>query len=244
LTSEKIAYALQSVHTPGIATKALDAIKIGLNRLGVPKNWLDANEALLRRIGSENLKHFTESGPRTYQTVSTERQSAPAIKPRYRVPVEDVPVSRTGAPERTAETPTVEGKPVGVKNAAKAEERSLRGLEPEVSALRPSDKAVWDQAAKQRAEDPTAGYRLSDELAHKPRQTSDAETALLIQHGAELNNRYDDVLNKIADAQKSGDKNAEINANLTRQSIETQLATHDKASKESGTEWSAAGRMR
>lgn len=182
----------------------------------MPKNWLDANEALLRRIGSENLKHFAET-PRTYQTEGTERQPAPKIKPRVRVPVDQVPVNRVALEDNnSATTVAPQDNAVGIKNAAKAQERATRGLEPEISSLRPDEKAVWDAAAKQRAEDPLAGYRLSDELAAKPRQTSPQETALLIQHGAELNNRYDDVLSKIDDAQKSGDKNTEINANQDR----------------------------
>lgn len=58
---EKVAYALQHLQNQSVGRAALDTIKLGLNRLGVPLDWMNAHEAALREIGQQNLRHFAES---------------------------------------------------------------------------------------------------------------------------------------------------------------------------------------
>lgn len=106
---EKVAYALQHLQNQSVGRAALDTIKLGLNRLGVPLDWMNAHEAALREIGQQNLRHFAESEnpnvrlsgerddaatPANRQTPSTPRiaesQAAPAN--RYSAaPTETVP---------------------------------------------------------------------------------------------------------------------------------------------------------
>lgn len=252
---EVLAQTMGDLYTQPIGRKVLDAFKLGLNRMGVPLDWINAHEAAIRQIGIENLRHYAEA-PRRNPVTTVQMApraapagagQAPAEKPRIRVPVDQVPVQRV--PERPEavsrpETPTASDTAIGTKNAAKATERAERGLGPVVSELRPKEKEVWNAALQRREADPTVGYRLSAELAKNPRTVSSEDEALLMQHGAELHNRYDDVLQRIETAQKAGNTADAVNAQMERMAIEQDLATNDKATKEIGTEWSATGRMR
>jgi len=274
---EVLAQTMGDLYTQPIGRKVLDAFKLGLNRMGVPLDWINAHEAAIRQIGIENLRHYAEA-PRRNPVTTVQMApraapagagQAPAEKPRIRVPVDQVPVQRVagraesaienpesaiveskpgsvvGAPPVSKpETPTASPDAIGTKNAAKAAERGVRGLEPVVSELRPAEKDVWDAALKRLEADPTVGYRLSAELAKNPRAVSSEDEALLMQHGAELHNRYDDVLQRIETAQKAGNTADAVNAQMERMAIEQDLATNEKATKEIGTEWSATGRMR
>ena len=254
LAKEKVAYALQSVHTGGIATKALDAIKIGLNKLGVPKNWLDANEALLRRIGSENLKHFAESGPRTYQTAEG-RTATP--KPRVRVPVDMVPTSRTAepaartaepvarttepatAPPRAAEpaTPSPASEPAAspsrvtsIKNAQVNTEREERGAEILHSVKGASNQEAMAKAGEQLQKDPDLGRRLTAELLKTPRPLSKTEVAVMLRDRIRIHNE----LREAYDAADGNPNDPRMVARI--KDLEVQRDANDEADRAAGTE--------
>lgn len=223
VNAEKVAYALQHLRDNSVGTRALDAIKIGLNRLGVPKNWLDANESLLRRIGSENLKHFQET-PRTYQDTGTER----AAKPRIRVPVDQVPVSRTE--DRATPTGAPTQRVTSIKNAqvnAEREERNAPLLE---SVKGASNKEAMDKAGEQLTKDPDLGRRLTAELLKSPRPLNKTEVAVMLRDRVRIHNELEDSYDE-------AHANPGDSGTIARiKDLEMQRDANDQADRLAGTE--------
>lgn len=58
---EILAYAMQDLYHQPIGKSIMNAVKLGLNRTGVPLHWINAHEAAIREIGVQNLRHFTHS---------------------------------------------------------------------------------------------------------------------------------------------------------------------------------------
>ena len=125
---------------------------------------------------------------------------------------------------------------VGIANQAKTAERARRNLGPLDAEGKRDFGTVWDRARQTLAEDPQAGNRLTNDVASHPRALNAEESAVLIQHGADLNNRYEQTLRDIESAQKSGDTAAEAQAQVRRRELEEQLQVHDQAARQSGYE--------
>jgi len=128
------------------------------------------------------------------------------------------------------------GDAVGIANAAKADERARRNLGPLDAEGKRDFGQVWERARQTLMDDPQAGNRLADDLVQSPRALNAEESAVLIQHGADLNNRYDRALKDIEGAQKSGDTASEADAQVRRRELEEQLSAHDQAARQSGYE--------
>ena len=128
------------------------------------------------------------------------------------------------------------GDAVGISNAAKSDERARRNLGPLDAEGKRDFGQLWERARQTLADDPQAGNRLADDLVQSPRALNAEESAVLIQHGADLNNRYDRALKDIDEAQKSGDAGAEADAQVRRRELEEQLSAHDQAARQSGYE--------
>jgi hypothetical protein len=128
------------------------------------------------------------------------------------------------------------GDQFGISNAAKSEERAQRDLAPLDATGKRDFGTVWERARQALAEDPQAGNRLANDVAATPRALNAEESAVLIQHGAALNNRYDRALKDIGETQKSGDTMAEAAAQVQRRELEEQLQVHDQAARQSGYE--------
>ena len=142
--------------------------------------------------------------------------------------------TESGNDQAAAEVAT--GAPVGIANAAKAQERAARNLGPLEAEGKRDFGTVWERARQTLAEDPQAGNRLANEVSAKPRALNAEESAVLIQHGAELNNRYDSTLRDIDAAQKTGNTADEAQAQVRRRELEEQLQVHDQAARQSGYE--------
>jgi hypothetical protein len=247
---EKVAYALQHLQNQSLGRRVMDSIKLGLNRLGVPLDWLNAHEAAVREIGQRNLRHFAE-GEQTYQTAANGREKATQFsREEPKEPGNQYsagqfnPIAARAALARGSTgnkpTTTLQSAPSdrtrGVKNEYKAQERTERGLQPLDAEGKRDFGAVWDAATAKRQEDPGAGARLAADVANDPRPLRAEETALLVQHGAELNNRYDKALADIDAARASGDTRGEVDAQLHRRELEDLLQIHDIAARQSGYE--------
>lgn len=255
---ETIAYALEESAKTDIGNRIMDKIKIGLNRMGIPKDWLDDHESLLREIGRQNLGLMKEM---PFQTPygRTRTPSGAPVKPRLRPKSGQPPTGEQvkprlrpkavtpppEAPETRAEPGAGEPQNIGTKNAAQGAAREERGLEPIESSMRPDAQQRWEQAGATLRRDPRAGQKLVSDILKNPRATSPDEEALLLQHGVNLHNQYDaatDDMDSLRHA--NAPQNKQLEARSRNAQIASQLDDLEAATKIGGEHWSDTGRIR
>lgn len=61
MDQEVVAHAGEHLFDTSLKTRLLDGVKLGLNRMGFGRKWIDANEALIRGMTRENLRHYALS---------------------------------------------------------------------------------------------------------------------------------------------------------------------------------------
>lgn len=174
---EVLAQTMGNLYTQPIGRRVMDAFKLGLNRMGVPLDWLNAHEAAIRQIGIENLRHYAEAPRRapvttfqmTPQPVATpqegaaeEQAAAPAPKPRVRMTPEQLaermaasqPKTENRVPEnriRPQEPGNVVGEPPPAAEATRAPSPEAVGGKP---AARPAESAPGAVGISRRVVDP------------------------------------------------------------------------------------------
>ena len=162
---EVLAQTMGDLYHLPIGQKVVAAFKLGLNRMGVPLNWINAHEAAIRQIGIDNLRHFAEAprrehdGRTTYQIAAAppsaqtqdEAASAP-VKPRIRLSADYIPITREGE----ANVPRQEGDTTGGRGVPSGDAGDRPGQVREtVGAARPVEAGIGDAATA--AGEPPAG---------------------------------------------------------------------------------------
>jgi len=262
MREEVLAQTMGNLYTQPIGRRVVDAFKLGLNRMGVPMDWLGAHEAAIRQIGIENLRHYAEAPRRApVTTLQMAPRAAPAVagqpsaeKPRIRVPVDKVPVERvieppeapvtsvpkTEIPEnRVSENrirPTTPEDAVGISRRTVDPEQAAQGNAPLQAQGKRDFGSAWDAATQKRIENPDAGKNLVADLLTDPRPLTAEDTALLTQQKAEIANRYDAAVKAQNDAREAGDRRGEVAAGVQRKMIEAERALFNQAAVNSGYE--------
>lgn len=123
-----------------------------------------------------------------------------------------------------------------IKNETTEAERAQRGLpEVEVEARRSFGTAF--DAAKEAVNsgkiDPRA---LADELSKNPRPLSAEESAALVYDRMRLQNEHAAVMDRVEEAQATGDEAGEVQARAQLEKIENAINTNDEAARRTGYE--------
>lgn len=127
------------------------------------------------------------------------------------------------------------------------EERAQLGLPPILGPAVKGDPLVWMKVMSQVQRDPQAAPNLLKELAKKPRQTSDEETALLLQHRVALQNEHMRTMLEILEAQKPHlhtPQETLAPMYARERLLQEQLTAFEEVVRKAGTEWGRAGRWR
>jgi hypothetical protein len=138
---------------------------------------------------------------------------------------------------------TLSDETTGIKNAVTLEERQTRGLseiESEVRKVVPT----FDEGKRLVDSGEVDPRSLAKSLVEKPRTHTPEEAAILLYDRMKLKNEQKATMDTIEQAAKKGDTIAEAEARVKLENIAEAYHINDTADKLSGTEWSAAGRMR
>ena len=106
------------------------------------------------------------------------------------------------------------GTVVSIQNADIERQRAEFNLPPGLEKIRVSDPQAWDDAMTRVAENPNAGYDLTNDLSENPRPTDKWENALLLRHLVQVNLEHTRAANATIEATKSGDPTQMREANL------------------------------
>ena len=138
---------------------------------------------------------------------------------------------------------TEEQRTTGTKNAVTTAEREARGLTEVESEIRRVIPA-FEEAKRQVDSGEIDPRGLARQVAAKPRAVSDIEDAALKYDRMRISNEQTEVRKVIEKEMTAGNMIAEAEAREKLYQLEEDYNTNDIASKVSGTEWSASGRMR
>lgn len=138
--------------------------------------------------------------------------------------------------EQQAASTAQPGETTGIKHATVDEERALKGKDEIDYDGKREFGAVWDEAAKRRAEDPQAGLTLAREVIARPRALTAEETALLIQDRNRMYMQHAEARRAVAEAMDKGDGIAEAQGRARMQVLEDELEISDQAGRASGYE--------
>lgn len=238
------------------ATAFLTSLKRGAEqpasvRRGEPERLPPGNEAR----GPADAEHLPPGQPAPGDAASAaapgRSREAPGneLKPDSPYPDEPGRPFAMGAAALGELTPSAPGREgprrVALANDSIDSERLKDGLSPILGSARSTDAEVWDKAMRRLELDPEAGKKLAEELASKPRSTTDVENALLLRHRVAISNEYrglEKTYERLAD---KGGHDADLAVLQDRIGTTMEdLYTADLAAKRSGSEWGKAGRFR
>jgi hypothetical protein len=139
------------------------------------------------------------------------------------------------AHEELGETPEPEPRVTGIKNSQVDLEREARGAPPIEKLARKSFGTSYDQGRAIVDNDPEAYRQSVKELTTKPRVLTDAESAALIYDRMRLQNEQASLEEQIAEAQKSGNEEAQISLNGQLDAVKQHIENNDFAADRTGT---------
>lgn len=119
---EIVAYLIEDAPNNPLSKRLADRVKLALNRLGVPLDWINGNAASVRRIGALTLQDLANND-RTSHLMGEGNMmgrvpAAPATRPNPEPPIQR---------EATPEPPAPSERVVGAKNGSVTADRLARG---------------------------------------------------------------------------------------------------------------------
>jgi hypothetical protein len=124
----------------------------------------------------------------------------------------------------------------GIKNEAVASDREVRGLDAIKNDLGRGREAMYKEAERRIAENPTYGEEVATSVIKSPRPLTGEEVmAVNIAH-AKTHFEYRAARARVADAVAKGNKDAELLASMDMQTIAGKLETLETAANLAGTE--------
>jgi hypothetical protein len=157
-------------------------------------------------------------------------------------------LSITPTIEPVTETPAqiIDRPPIGetgIKNAVTTAEREARGLT-EIEGQMKKVLPAFEEGKRLVESGERDPRMLAKELSERPRTHTDEEAAMLIYDRMRLQKEQQGVRDTIVSAMDEGNTVKEAEARVKLSELEEAYNVNDVASRQSGTEWSAAGRMR
>lgn len=161
-------------------------------------------------------------------------EQAPAPETPVIPPTEPPPPDGGGVPPaRPAGEPAPENLTT-IRNKVVDAERVARG-EPPMDAVEPVGNAeFFRQAREMEAADPRAAARLVDELAENPRTIEPVEQVLLMRERQRLKSEWNSAAQRVLEAKKAGDVEAEANANADLEAANKQLLYNETVTGRGG----------
>lgn len=233
-------FIIEGVAAGGVTKGAKGIVKGGYERFGeLTRSIKDKKQ----RIDFVNTvaKEVKETG----KTPNEIAQSKLEV-PQEKIPVDVKPTEPIVEPQPTEPIKTpeiIQSDTTGIKNAVTLAEREARGLsevETQVRKVVPS----FDEGKRLVDSGELDPRLLAKELVEKPRTHTPEEAAALLYDRMKLKNEQKATMDLIEKAAEKGDAIAEAEARVKLESIEEAYNLNDIADRLSGTEWSAAGRMR
>jgi hypothetical protein len=184
-------------------------------------------------------------------TPSVEAKAPQTVTQTEKPAVTEPKIAPKEAVQKVEEKPTIEVKPVetteptttSIKHAVTTAERAERGL-PEVEREIRRTIPIFEEGKRlveSGERDPRA---LAQELVDKPRTHTPEEAAMLLYDRMRIKNEHKTAMESVEKAIDAGNTIAEAEARVKLRAVEDAYSLNDTAARQSGTEWSAAGRMR
>lgn len=154
-----------------------------------------ADESLGQESQDQKTDVAVQPQPQQGETLEEEVKGQGRPQGLLDQPADQAQSVTTAAPEQAAE-------PTSIKNAAVAEERKKRGFPDAKEEASRAFGSIWTTALEKSAEEVDA---LIGRLKESPTAIEDVHDAMLLRRQIELQDRYDDVIDELAEARRSGD---------------------------------------